>query len=59
MDGVRAQLLLDEPPWAFVGVPIALALGAFTYGAGFVGQGLGAEDMYVLRRLVERVADEA
>jgi hypothetical protein len=52
-----AQILLDETPWAFAGVPIALALAAFTCGAAFIGQGLGAEDMYELRSFVERVAD--
>jgi hypothetical protein len=54
-----AQLIMKETPWAFVGVPIALALAAFTYGAAFIGQGLGSEDMYTLRRFVEGVADTA
>lgn len=53
-----AQLIMSEPPWAFVGVPIALLLAGFTYGAAFIGQGLGAEDMYALRTFVEHVADE-
>lgn len=53
-----AQIIMGEPPWAFVGVPIALALAGFTYGAAFIGQGLGAEDMYALRTFVDRVADE-
>jgi len=50
-----AQMILDEPPWAFVGVPIAVALFAFTYGAAFIGQGLGSEDMYALRAFVDAV----
>ncbi|MCR9243886.1 MAG: hypothetical protein NXI31_02565 [bacterium] len=54
-----AQILLDETPWAFVGVPVALALAGFTYGAAFIGQGLGSADMYELRTFVERVADDA
>jgi hypothetical protein len=54
-----AQLIMKETPWAFVGVPIVLALAAFTYGAAFIGQGLGSEDMYTLRRFVEGVADTA
>lgn len=53
-----AQMILKEPPWAFVGVPIALLLAGFTYGAAFIGQGLGAEDMYTMRTFVERVADD-
>lgn len=52
-----AQIIVGETPWAFVGVPIALLLAGFTYGAAFIGQGLGSEDMYVLRTFVEHVAD--
>jgi len=51
------QWILGDPPWALVGVPIVLALAGFTYGAAFIGQGLGAEDMFELRTLIERVAD--
>ena len=54
-----AQMIMNETPWAFVGVPVALALAAFTYGAAFIGQGLGGEDMYTLRTFVEGVADGA
>lgn len=54
-----AQLLMDEPAWAFFGVPLALVLAGFTYGAAFLGQGLGSEDMYTLRVFVERLADAA
>lgn len=50
-----AQMILHEDPLAFVGVPIALALMAFTYGAAFIGQGLGSEDMYELRAFVDEV----
>lgn len=52
-----AQLILDETPWAFVGVPVALLLAGFTYGGAFLGQGLAAEDMYELRTFVDRIAD--
>ena len=54
-----AQMIMGATPWAFVGVPIALAAAAFTYGAAFLGQGLGGEDMYVLRSFVEQVVDGA
>ncbi|MFM1871286.1 MAG: hypothetical protein RL398_708 [Planctomycetota bacterium] len=54
-----AQLTMDEAPWAFLGVPITLALAGFTYGAAFIGQGLGAEDMYALRKFVEELAEHA
>lgn len=53
-----ARQLLGGTPWAYVGVPIALALAGSTHGAAFLGQGLGAEDLYVLRRLVGSVAGE-
>lgn len=52
-----AQRIMNDPPWAFVGVPVALLLAGFTYGAAFIGQGLGAEDMYTLRTFVEHLAD--
>ncbi len=53
-----AQIIMDETPWAFLGVPMVLLLAGFTYGAAFIGQGLGAEDMYALRTFVEHAADE-
>ncbi|HEB52757.1 MAG TPA: hypothetical protein ENI87_05840 [bacterium] len=53
-----AQIIVDETPWAFLGVPVALLLAGFTYGAAFIGQGLGGDDMYELRSFVERIADK-
>jgi hypothetical protein len=50
-----AQLTMDETPWALLGVPIALALAGFTYGATLIGQGLGADDMHRLRAFVDDV----
>ena len=38
------------------GALLAGLLAALTYGAAFIGQGLGAEDMFELRSFVERVA---
>ena len=52
-----AQMIMDKDPWAFIGMPIALALAAFTYGAAFIGQGLGSDDMYELRRFVDEAID--
>ena len=49
------QLTLDETPWALIGVPLTLLFAGLTYGATFIGQGLGAEDMYELRSFVEGV----
>lgn len=47
------QSNLQQSPWAFWALPLALALGGFTYGAALIGQGLGAEDMYRMRRLID------
>lgn len=54
-----SQMILREPPWAFVLMPVALGLAAFTYGAAIIGQGLGADDMYEMRSFVDRVAELA
>lgn len=51
------QAMLGSTPWAFLGVPAAMAAAGFTYGAAFIGQGLGADDMYELRSFVDRIAD--
>ncbi len=54
-----SQWIVRETPWALIGAPVALALIAFTYGAAFIGQGLGAEEMYTLRSFVDEAVDEA
>lgn len=48
------QVTLGEPPWAFLIVPASIALFGFVYGATLIGQGLGAEQMYLMRSLVDR-----
>jgi len=57
--GGLSQWTLGMTPWALLGVPAALALGGFVYGATFIGQGLGAEEMYALRSLLDDAAEEA
>ncbi|MEZ4393240.1 MAG: hypothetical protein R3A48_19320 [Polyangiales bacterium] len=54
-----SQVMLGWSPWAFWGVPAAAALGAFVYGAVFIGQGLGAEEMHMQRSVVERAVEDA
>lgn len=54
-----SQLMLGWSPWAFWGAPAAAALGAFVYGAVFIGQGLGAEEMHMQRSVVERAVEDA
>lgn len=53
------QWLARLTPWGFVVAPAAMALGAFTYGAAFIGQGLGSEEMYELRSFVDRCISAA
>lgn len=53
-----SQWQLGWTPWAFAGVPIAAAIAAFTYGAAFIGQGLGAEEMYALRSFLDRCIED-
>lgn len=52
-----AQMILGVTPWAFWGVPVAIVVAGFVHGAAFLGQGLGAEDMYEMRRFVEGVGE--
>lgn len=65
MGGVAAlmygisQVMLGWSPWAFWGVPASMALGAFVYGAVFIGQGLGAEEMHMQRSVVEHAVEDA
>lgn len=53
------QLTLGESPWAFLVVPAAVAMFGFVYGATLIGQGLGAEQMYTMRSLVDRASVDA
>jgi len=54
-----SQWMVHEAPWALLGVPGAVVLMGFTYGAAFIGQGLGAEEMYLLRSFVDDCVDAA
>lgn len=51
------QLWLEQSAWAVWCVPIAMLITALTYGAAYVGQGLGAGQMYDLRRHLEALLD--
>jgi len=51
------QLSLAMTPIGLYVAPLALVLAALVYGASFVGQGLGVEQMYVLRAELTRVAE--
>ncbi len=52
-----AQRLVDEPGWALLGGPGAMAAAAFVYGAEWIGKGLGTEQMFEVRDFVLRVLD--
>jgi hypothetical protein len=51
------QFSLGRHPWALIAVPVAAAVFGFVYGATLIGQGLGAEQMYTLRRVVDGVSE--
>lgn len=53
------QYTLGQSPWALVVAPAAVALFGFVYGATLIGQGLGAEQMYMMRTLVDRACVDA
>ncbi len=48
-----SQYLVGQTPWALVALPASPILAALVWALGFVGQGLGAEQMYRLRRFLE------
>jgi len=55
-----AQVLMGGTPWALYLTPIAVVLAGLVYGASFVGQGLGSDQMYALRAFLEHaILDEA
>jgi hypothetical protein len=53
------QYTLGHTPWALLIAPAALAVFGFVYGATLIGQGLGADQMYMMRSLVDRASDAA
>lgn len=48
------QFTLGQTPWAFFVAPAAATLFGFVYGATLIGQGLGAEQMYRMRSLIDQ-----
>jgi uncharacterized integral membrane protein len=53
------QYTLGQSPWSLLIAPAAVALFGFVYGATLIGQGLGAEQMYTMRSLVDRTCVDA
>lgn len=54
-----SQWMIQQTPWALLVVPAALLAFGLVFGASFIGQGLGAEQMYVLRRIVDEALEAA
>jgi len=54
-----SQWMLGWTPWALGIAPLAVVIGGFVFGAAFIGQGLGSEQMYVLRAFVDRSLEAA
>ena len=52
------QLFLDMTPWALWFTPLAILITALTYGAAYVGQGLGAGQMHDLRTFLDHALDQ-
>jgi hypothetical protein len=52
-----AQLTLKQPPTALYVAPGAAVLAALVYGASYVGQGFGSDQMYFLRTTLKNLAE--
>lgn len=52
-----ARHLIGEPATMMWTAPVALAVIAFVYGAAVIGQGLTADQMYTLRKVVDRAVE--
>ncbi len=52
-----SQVLLKQPPTALYFAPVAAVLAAIVYGASYVGQGLGSDQMYFLRTTLKNLAE--
>ena len=53
-----SQLILGGPLWSLLVVPAAIGLGGFVHGGIPIGQGLSADQMHVLRSLLERSLED-
>jgi hypothetical protein len=54
-----SQYIAGLSPWALWALPASPLLAALVWALAFVGQGLGAEEMYRLRRFLERALDDS
>jgi hypothetical protein len=54
-----SEVLVGQRPYGLAVGAAFVALMGFTYGAAFIGQGLGAEEMYRLRSFVDDCVEVA
>lgn len=52
-----SQVLVGQPPTALYAVPAFALLAGLVFGASFVGQGLGSDQMYRLRATLEELTE--
>jgi hypothetical protein len=53
-----ARHLIGEPATMMWAAPISLIVIAFVWGAAVIGQGLTAQEMYILRKVVDRAVGD-
>lgn len=54
-----AELSLGRTPWGLLAPVVTSVIAAFVYGAAFIGQGLGAAEMYRLRTFLDDCLEDA
>jgi hypothetical protein len=55
---LTSALMLGRDPWVPLGLLVAMLFGGgFSYGAAYVGQGFGSEQMYELRAFLDAAVE--
>jgi len=52
-----SQWIVKEQPTALLAAPCAAVVAGLVYGVSYVGQGLGSEQMYLLRKTLTELAE--
>ncbi len=52
-----SQLIMHVTPWGLYAAPGGAVLAGLAYGASYVGQGLGSEQMYLMRATMAELAE--
>ncbi|MEZ4220300.1 MAG: hypothetical protein R3B13_05165 [Polyangiaceae bacterium] len=53
-----SQHMAGESPWALWALPVSPLLAALVWALAFIGQNLGAEQMYMLRKFLDESLDD-